>query len=117
MSKRLVGRSQGSGRRVLGDAAGRDCRNRRSRSSANGPAVVAEFHGGLLDVSLELGTIVRPTFLVTAKDSPLAFAEATDLLAPATLSARVECIDLEVDSTLQAFCKHRASAGMSPCSA
>jgi hypothetical protein len=75
------------------------------------------FHGGLLDVSLELGTIVRPTFLVTAKDSPLAFAEATDLLAQATLSARVECIDLEVDSTLQAFCKHRASAGMSPCSA
>jgi hypothetical protein len=43
MSKRLVGRSQGSGRRVLGDAAGRDCRSRRSRSSANGPAVVAEF--------------------------------------------------------------------------
>jgi hypothetical protein len=38
------------------------------------------FHGGLLEVSLELGT-VRPTFLVTSKDSPPALAEATDLLA------------------------------------
>jgi len=62
--------------------------------TANGPAIVAEHRGGLLDVSAEqLGTIVHPTLLVAGKDSPPAFAEVTNLMAEAMPGARVEWVD------------------------
>ncbi len=61
---------------------------------ANGPAIVAEHRGGLLDVSAEqLGTIVQPTLLVAGKDSPSAFAEVTNLTAAAMPSATVEWVE------------------------
>jgi esterase len=62
--------------------------------TANGPAIVAEHRGGLLDVSGEqLGTIVHPTLLVAGKDSPREFAEATSLMAKAMPSAKVEWVE------------------------
>lgn len=62
--------------------------------TANGPAIVAEHRGGLLDVSVEqLGTIVHPTLLVAGRDSPPAFAEATNLMAEAMPSAEVEWVE------------------------
>jgi hypothetical protein len=69
------------------------------------------FHGGLLDVSLELGTIVRPSFLVTAKDSPLAFAEGDRPAGPshAVGQGRMHRLGgrLDAASVLQAsgFCR------------
>lgn len=62
--------------------------------TANGPAIVAEHRGGLLDVSVEqLGTIVHPALLVVGKDSPPAFAEVMNLMAEAMPSARVEWVE------------------------
>ena len=62
--------------------------------TANGPAIVAEHRGGLLDVSAEqLGTIAHPTLLVAGKDSPPAFAEVTNLMAEAMPEARVEWVE------------------------
>ena len=61
---------------------------------ANGPAIVAEHRGGLLEASAEqLGTIVQPTLLVAGKDSPPAFAEAMSLLAEAMPSATLEWVE------------------------
>ena len=61
---------------------------------ANGPAIVAEERGGLLEVTMEqLGTIDRPTLLVAAEDSPPAFAEVTKLVAEAIPSATVEWVE------------------------
>ena len=75
--------------------AGRDCPSRCKQTfTANGPAIVAEHRGGLLDVSAEqLGTIVQPTLLVAGKDSPPAFAEVTNLVAEAMPGARVEWVE------------------------
>ena len=62
--------------------------------TANGPAIVAEERGGLLDVSAEqLASIDRPTLLVGAKDSSPEFAEVTNLMAEAMPSARVEWVE------------------------
>ena len=62
--------------------------------TANGPAIVAEERGGLLDVTAEqLATIERPTLLVAGTDSPPGFAEATRIVAAAIPSARVEWVD------------------------
>jgi esterase len=62
--------------------------------TANGPAIVAEARGGLLDVSVEqLGSIDRPTLLVAGKDSPPAFAEATSIAANAIPGAKVAWVD------------------------
>jgi esterase len=62
--------------------------------TANGPAIVAEERGGLLDVSAEqLAAIDRPTLLVGAKDSSPEFAEVTTLMAEAMPSARVEWVE------------------------
>jgi pimeloyl-ACP methyl ester carboxylesterase len=62
--------------------------------TANGPAIVAEERGGLLDVTAEqLGTIDKPTLLVGGKDSPPPLAEATRLMAAAMPSARVEWVE------------------------
>jgi len=62
--------------------------------TANGPAIVAESRGGLLDVSGEqLATIVQPTLLVAGTDSPPAFADVTNLVAAAMPSAKVEWVE------------------------
>jgi esterase len=62
--------------------------------TGNGPAIVAEFRGGVLDVRAEqLGTIVQPTLVVEAEDSPPAFAELTKLVAAAMPSARLERVE------------------------
>ena len=61
--------------------------------TANGPAIVAEFRGGALDVSTEqLGSIDRPTLLVAGEDSPPAFEDVTNLVAAAMPRARVEWV-------------------------
>ena len=62
--------------------------------TANGPAIVAEERGGLLDVTVEeLGTIAQPTLLLGGKDSPPEFAEATSAAAAAIPTARVEWVE------------------------
>ena len=62
--------------------------------TGNGPAIVAEFRGGVLDVSAEqLRTIAQPTLLVAAEGSPPAFAELTKLIAAAMPSARLERVE------------------------
>jgi esterase len=59
----------------------------------NGPAIVAEERGGLLDVSREqLGTILQPTLVVAAEGSPPAFAEVMELVAAAIPSASLEWV-------------------------
>jgi pimeloyl-ACP methyl ester carboxylesterase len=61
---------------------------------ANGPAIVAEERGGLLDIRAEqLGTIAQPILLVAGKGSPPAFAEAMTLMAEAMTGATVEWVD------------------------
>jgi pimeloyl-ACP methyl ester carboxylesterase len=55
---------------------------------------VADERNGYLDVSTEqLGTIVQPTLLVAAKDSPPAFTEVMSLMAQAMPSARAEWVE------------------------
>jgi pimeloyl-ACP methyl ester carboxylesterase len=62
--------------------------------TANSPAIVADERNGYLDVSTEqLGTIVQPTLLVAAKDSPPAFTEVMSLMAQAMPSARAEWVE------------------------
>ena len=80
---------------VLGDGAWEQFpEEARQIFTANGPAIVAEHRGGLLDVTPEqLATITRPTLLIGAKDSAPAFAEATNLVAAAMSSARVEWVE------------------------
>ena len=80
---------------VLGDEAWEGFPESAKRMfTANGPAIVAELRGGLLEVgAAELGTIVQPTLLVAGKESPPAFAEVTNLMAEAMSSARVEWVD------------------------
>ena len=60
----------------------------------NGPAIVAEQRGGLLDVGAEqLGTIAQPTLIVAARDSPPVLADATAAVAAAMPRARLEWVD------------------------
>jgi esterase len=82
-------------RGALGDAAWEGLPDEAKQMfTANGPAIVAEFRGGDLDVSAtELGTVAQPTLLVAGEDSPPAFAEVTNLLAEALPSARVERVE------------------------
>jgi esterase len=62
--------------------------------TGNGPAILAEIRGGVLDVDADLlGTIVQPTLLVAGKDSPPAFAEVTNVMAQGMPSARVEWVE------------------------
>jgi esterase len=62
--------------------------------TANGPAIVAELRGGVLDVDEELlGTIGQPTLIVGGKDSPPAFAEVANVMGEAIPSARVEWVE------------------------
>ena len=82
-------------RDVLGDAGWEGLPEPvRQVFTANGPAIVAEERGGLLDTSPgELGTITQPTLIVGARDSGPGFAEATELLAQAMPSAHVEWVE------------------------
>lgn len=82
-------------RSVLGDAAWEAMPEpAKEIVVANGPAIVAEESGGALDVTAaELGSIVQPTLLVSALDSPPAFADVTELVAAALPSARVELVE------------------------
>jgi pimeloyl-ACP methyl ester carboxylesterase len=62
--------------------------------TANGPAIVAEERGGFLNVRVEqLAAIVQPTLLVSAEDSPPAFADVTNLMAAAMPSAKVAWVE------------------------
>jgi pimeloyl-ACP methyl ester carboxylesterase len=62
--------------------------------AANGPAIVAEFRGGVLAVgAAELSRIVQPTLLVGGRDSEPAFVEVTNLMSDAMPRARVEWVD------------------------
>jgi pimeloyl-ACP methyl ester carboxylesterase len=61
---------------------------------ANGPAIVAEFRGGQLEVDeAELEAIRRPTLIVVAKSSPPVFADVATRVAAAIPAARVEWVD------------------------
>jgi pimeloyl-ACP methyl ester carboxylesterase len=56
---------------------------------ANGPAIVAEFRGGVLQATEEdLATIGVPTLLVAGEASPPAFRRVTDRMAAAIPNAR-----------------------------
>lgn len=66
----------------------------REMFTANGPAILAEHRGGLLDVTAEqLGTIVQPTLIVGGQDSPPELREVTSLMAAAMPSARVAWVE------------------------
>ena len=82
-------------RGVLGDAAWDGLPEQvKQIFTANGPAIVAEFRGGYLDVSAEqLATIAVPTLLVAGTDSPPVFADMTNRVAAAIPGARVEWVD------------------------
>jgi pimeloyl-ACP methyl ester carboxylesterase len=82
-------------RGVLGDAAWESLPEPvRQTFTANGPAIVAEGRGGFLNVSAEqLRTIVHPTLIVAAEESPPGFAEVTSLVAEAMPAARVEWVE------------------------
>jgi pimeloyl-ACP methyl ester carboxylesterase len=55
----------------------------------NGPAIVAEFEGGPLELDLgQLETIEAPSLLLAASGSPDAFREVTDRMADAMPKAR-----------------------------
>jgi pimeloyl-ACP methyl ester carboxylesterase len=82
-------------RGVLGDGAWESLPERVQRVfTANGPAIVAEERGGMLDVgAVELATIAQPTLIVGARDSGPEFAEATELTAKAMPAARVAWVE------------------------
>jgi len=81
-------------RHVLGEAAWKALPQAvRQVFNDNGPAILAEERGGMLDVTAEqLGAIVQPTLLVAGRDSPPFFAEAMELMAAALPSAKVEWV-------------------------
>jgi esterase len=62
--------------------------------TGNGPAILAEMRGGVLDVDRDLlRRIADPTLLVAGKDSPQVFGEVTNLMAEAMPSASVEWVE------------------------
>lgn len=82
-------------RSVVGDAAWAELPEPvKTIFTANGPAIVAEHRGGLLDVSAEeLGSIRQPTLLVGGTGSPSVFRDVTNHQAQATPGAKVEWVD------------------------
>jgi pimeloyl-ACP methyl ester carboxylesterase len=59
----------------------------------NGPAIVAEFEGGPLELDLaRLATIESPALLVAASGSPEPFRDVTDRMARAMPNARVATV-------------------------
>lgn len=81
-------------RDVLGDAAWERCPEPVQRMfTANGPAILAEFRGGGLEVDVTaLAAIDTPTLLVAATDSPEAFRLANAALAAALPHARTALV-------------------------
>jgi esterase len=62
--------------------------------TANGPSIVAELRGGILDISVDqLGSITQPALLVGGRDSLPAFIEVTNVMTQAMPQARLEWID------------------------
>ena len=63
--------------------------------TANGPAIVAEVHGGYPELTAEqLATIDQPTLLVVARESlQPGFEEVTSVMVAAMPSARVEWVE------------------------
>jgi pimeloyl-ACP methyl ester carboxylesterase len=62
--------------------------------TGNGPAIIAELRGGLLEIGVEeLGSITQPTLLVGGKDSLPAFIEVTEVMAKAMPQAQVEWVE------------------------
>jgi esterase len=60
----------------------------------NGPAIVAELSGGILEIGVEeLGSITQPTLLVGGRDSLPAFIEVADVMAKAMPRAQVEWVE------------------------
>ena len=60
----------------------------------NGPAILAEERAGLLDVTVEeLGTLACPILILAGPDSPAPFVDATERMAAAMPSARVEWVE------------------------
>jgi pimeloyl-ACP methyl ester carboxylesterase len=60
----------------------------------NGPAIVAELRGGLLEIGMgELGSITQPTLLVGGTESLPAFIEVTEVMAKAMPRAKVEWVE------------------------
>ena len=82
-------------RAVLGDGAWEGFPEpARQMYTGKGPGIVAEFRGGVLDVTGEqLGTIVQPTVLVAAEGSLPFFGELTNVIAEAMPSARLERVE------------------------
>jgi pimeloyl-ACP methyl ester carboxylesterase len=81
-------------RDVLGDAAWERFPEQVQRMfTANGPAILAEFRGGGLEVdATALNAIDKPTLLVAAADSPEAFRLANEALAAALPHARTALV-------------------------
>lgn len=82
-------------RRVLGDDGwGAMPPSVRAVFTGNGPAIVAEERGGLLQVTAgELGAIPHPTLVVAATDSPPALADAMRTVAQAMPAARLALVE------------------------
>jgi esterase len=77
-------------RAVLGDAAWEGFPVPiRQMFADNGPAILAEINGGFLQVDqAALATVDKPTLLVVAAHSPVAFRQVTDAMAAAMPNSR-----------------------------
>ena len=82
-------------RAVLGDESWEVFPARiRQMFTDNGPAILAEFNGGSLEVEpAALATIDKPTLLVAGADSPEAFRQVTDVTAAAIPNARTILVE------------------------
>jgi esterase len=82
-------------REVAGDRAWEGFpRQAREIFTDNGPAIIAELGGGILDIGVEqLASITQPTLLVGGKDSLPAFIEVTDVMAKAMPRAKIEWVE------------------------
>jgi pimeloyl-ACP methyl ester carboxylesterase len=68
--------------------------NVKEELTGNSPAILADERDGYLNIGTErLATIVQPTLLVAAKDSPPEFAAVTELMAKAVPSATIEWVE------------------------
>ena len=66
----------------------------RAMFAANGPAIVAEERGGLLDVTVEqLAAIAVPTLAVAGRASRREFAEVMEIVAAAIPGAKLVWVD------------------------
>ena len=60
----------------------------------NGPAIVAELRGGILEIGVEqLGSITQPTLLLGGRDSLPAFVQVANIMAKAMPRAQVEWVE------------------------